>query len=250
MSVAGGLHLAFDLATQAGCDCLQIFVKNQRQWTAKPLTDEQVADFHKSMAATRITPVVAHASYLINMASPDDALRQKSIAAMTDELTRCEALGVASLVVHPGAHMGEGVDAGIARIARSLDAIHAATGGFKTTIALEVTAGQGSTVGFEIAHLGRIIAASKEPGRLRICLDTCHLFAAGYDLSDSVDYQRMADELAAHVRFENVSCIHCNDSKGDRGSRIDRHDHITQGRIGRRGFENIPERFSPRRRPR
>lgn len=239
MSVAGGLHLAFDLAVQAGCDCLQIFVKNQRQWVAKPLTDEQAAEFRKAMAATRITPVVAHASYLINMASPDDALRQKSIAAMIDELTRCEALGVVSLVVHPGAHMGQGVDAGIARIAQSLDEIHADTPGFKTTIALEVTAGQGSAIGFEIAHLGRIMAASKDPGRMRICLDTCHLFAAGYDLSDIADYQRMTDELAASVRFDNVCCIHANDSKGERGSRIDRHDHITQGRIGVRGFENI-----------
>lgn len=239
MSVAGGLHLAFDLALEAGCDCLQIFVKNQRQWVAKPLTDEQSAAFRKTMAVTRITPVVAHASYLINMASPDDALRQRSIAAMIDELTRCEALGVVSLVVHPGAHMGQGVDAGIARIALSLDEIHAATPGFKTTIALEVTAGQGSTIGFEIAHLGRIMAASKVPGRVRICLDTCHLFAAGYDLSDMADYQRLTDELAASVRFDNVSCIHVNDSKGDCGSRIDRHDHINQGRIGRQGFEHI-----------
>ncbi len=239
MSVAGGLHLAFDAAIAAGCDCLQIFVKNQRQWTAKPLTDEQVREFRQAMAATQVTPVVAHASYLINLASPNETLRRKSVAAMIDELTRCEALGVSSLVVHPGAHMGEGLDAGIARIAGSLNEIHVATPGFATRVALEVTAGQGSTIGFEISHLGRIISAASEPERLRVCLDTCHLFAAGYNLSDSAGYQQMTDELAAHVRFENVCCIHTNDSKGDCGSRLDRHDHITQGRIGRRGFENL-----------
>lgn len=239
MSVSGGLHLAFDLAVQAGCDCLQIFVKNQRQWTAKPLADDQVRRFRDAMGRVDVFPVVAHASYLINLASPDEALRRKSVAAMIDELTRCEALGVSSLVVHPGAHMGDGIDAGIARIARSIDEIHASTSGFKARIALEATAGQGSTIGYEIAQLGRMMTQSKAPERLRVCLDTCHLFAAGYNLSDSADYQRMTEELGARVRFENVSCIHVNDSKGECGSRLDRHEHICQGRIGRKGFENI-----------
>lgn len=239
MSVAGGLHLAFDATVAAGGDCVQIFVKNQRQWTAKPLPDEQITVFRATMDKTQILPVVAHASYLINMASPNDALRQKSIAAMIDELKRCEALGVSSLVVHPGAHMGEGIDAGIARIAKTLDEVHAATPDFKTNVALEVTAGQGSTIGFEIAHLGRVIKATSSPKRLRVCLDTCHLFAAGYDLRDAADYRRMADELGEYVGFDNVCCIHTNDSKGDCGSRVDRHDHIGQGKIGRRGFENI-----------
>lgn len=240
LSVAGGLHLAFDAAVKVGCDCMQIFVKNQRQWSARPLRDEEASIFREAQARTRIAPVVAHASYLINMASPDDRLRKKSVAALIDELTRCEALGVTGLVVHPGAHMGEGVDEGIRRVARSLDEMHAATRGFNSSmILLESTAGQGTTLGHQIAQLGAMIEQTSDPDRLGVCIDTCHLFAAGYDLRDASAYNAMMHELETHVGLSRVRCIHVNDSKGDCGSRIDRHEHITKGRIGKAGFANL-----------
>lgn len=239
LSVAGGLHLAFDAAVKVGCDCLQIFVKNQRQWSAKPLTDEQIRAYRASQTQCSINPVVAHASYLLNLASPDAAARKKSIAALVDELTRCEALGVGGLVLHPGAHMGEGTDAGILRISESLNETHKATRGFSTKVLLETTAGQGTTLGHEISQLGRMISGAHEPEQLGVCLDTCHLFAAGYDLRDADAYGRMVEDLETHVGLDRVACIHTNDSKGDCGSRLDRHEHITMGKIGKAGFANI-----------
>lgn len=239
LSVAGGLHLAFEAAVKVGCDCLQIFVKNQRQWSARPLTEEQIRAYHEAQSQCDVRPVVAHASYLINLASPDPAAGKKSVAALVDELTRCEALGVSGLVVHPGAHMGEGVDAGIRRISQSLDEAQAATRGFATRILLETTAGQGTTLGHEIAQIGRMIGGTREPDRLRVCLDTCHLFAAGYDLRDAEAYERMVEELASQVGLDRVECMHTNDSKGECGSRLDRHEHITKGRVGKTGFARI-----------
>jgi deoxyribonuclease IV len=239
MSIAGGHHLAVDLALRAGCDCLQIFVKNQRQWEARRLADDEVQQFRKAMSGSGLESVVAHASYLINLASPDAALRKKSIAAMIDELTRCEALGVPLLIVHPGAHMGAGVDAGIASIAGSLDSIHKATAGFSTRVALEGTAGQGTAIGHQFEHLGHIINSVRDPGRLRVCLDTCHLYAAGHNLADTVAFEAMMDDLEGHVGHDKIACMHTNDSMAPCGSRIDRHEHITKGRIGRKGFENI-----------
>jgi len=186
MSVAGGLENAFDAAKLAGCDCLQIFVKNQKRWDAKPLTDDGIRRYKHAQTSTKIEPVVAHASYLINLGSPKDEQWKKSIDAVVDELERCEALGILGLVVHPGAHMGEGVDHGIGRIAAGIDEAHARTKGFGVRILLESTAGQGTSIGHEISQLGAILKRTKQPERIGICLDTCHLFAAGYDLRDTV----------------------------------------------------------------
>lgn len=239
MSAAGGLHNAFAEGVRVGCDCLQVFVKNQRQWTAKPLTDEQIRLYREAERATGLSPVVAHASYLLNLASPDETNRRKSIAALIDELERCEALGVSGLVVHPGAHLGEGEDAGLARIGRSLDEVHAATAGFASQVLLETTAGQGTTLGHELVHLERIIAGTREPQRLGVCLDTCHLFAAGYDLRKTDACGALVDELERRVGLARIRCIHTNDSKGKCGSRLDRHEHIGKGKIGRAGFANL-----------
>lgn len=239
LSVAGGLHLALDEAVRLGFDCVQLFVKNQRQWKAAPLSDEQVRLFREARKRTGVGPVTAHASYLINLAAPDPVNLAKSTDAMVDELERCEALGVELLVVHPGAHLGEGLDAGIARIAKTLDEIHARTPGFKTRIGLEDTAGQGSTIGRELGELGRIIDGVKSPERLAVCLDTCHLFAAGYDLRDGAGYERMIAEADRAFGLGRVQCIHTNDSVMDVGSRRDRHEHIGLGKLGRRGFELI-----------
>ncbi len=239
LSVAGGLHMAFDAAVQVGCDCLQIFVKNQRQWAAQPLADEQIRAFRAAWGKTDVRPVVAHAGYLLNLASPDRAMRRKSIGALVDELQRCEALGVPYLVLHPGAHLGAGVAAGIRRVISSLNEVHARTPGFAAGVALETTAGQGTVLGHDIAQLGRIIDGVKSPERLTVCLDTCHLFAAGYDLSDPSDYERTLTELARHVGLHRIKCIHMNDSKHPCGSRKDRHQHITKGCLGKQAFVHL-----------
>jgi len=239
MSVAGGLENAFEAGQRCGCDCLQIFVKNQRQWSAKPLNDEQIRAYKSAEQRTGLCPVIAHASYLLNLASPRADNRRRSSLALIDELTRCEALGVSGLVLHPGAHMGEGIDAGIRHITESIDEVHKATQGFAVRVLLETTAGQGSAIGHEIGHLGQIIDAVKDSQRLAVCLDTCHLFAAGYDLRSEDAYGRMVDELADCVGLERIRCIHTNDSKTLCGSRVDRHEHITKGEIGKKGFANL-----------
>lgn len=239
LSVAGGFENAFREGVDVGCDCLQIFVKNQRQWKAKPISDEQVKAYRQAEKETGIGPVVAHASYLLNLASPEAANQQKSINALIDELERCEALGVVGLVIHPGAHMGEGESKGIKRISASLNKVHAATKGFTCRVLLESTAGQGTTIGHEVEHLGRIIDGVKQGDRLGVCLDTCHLFAAGYDLRDAEAYESMVQAMNASFGLDRIGCIHVNDSKFDLGSRRDRHEHIGEGFIGRKGFANI-----------
>lgn len=239
MSVAGGLENAFEAGVAVGCDCLQVFVKNQRQWSAPALKDEQVAAYREAAERTGLTPVVAHASYLINLASPDAANRSRGIAAVVDELIRCERLGIGGLVLHPGAHMDEGVDAGIARIADGLNQAHRKTDGFTTRVLLETTAGQGSAIGHELAHLSRIIETVESPDRLGVCIDTCHVFAAGYEISNENAYASFMDELTSLRLLDRVACLHVNDSKGACGSRLDRHDHIGKGKIGRKGFAPI-----------
>jgi deoxyribonuclease-4 len=239
MSVAGGLENAFDDAVRVGCDCLQIFVKNQKQWSAKPLTNDAIDRYQAAEAASGIQPVVAHSSYLINLGSPKAEQFNKSVDALTDELERCEALGVGGLVLHPGAHMGEGVEVGIKQISTGIDQAHKRSQGFKTRILLESTAGQGTSIGHEISQLGEILKRINEPERVGICLDTCHLFAAGYDLRDEGEYDRMVAELKKHVGLKRIECIHTNDSKGECGSHLDRHEHIGKGNIGLAGFRNL-----------
>ena len=239
MSIAGGLELAFDRGLEVGCDCLQIFVKNQRQWAAPPLTDETIAAFREAHDRTGLNPVVAHSTYLINLASPDAALRRRSSLALADELRRCHALHIPHLVLHPGAHMGDGVARGIRRIIGSLNKVHRATNGCTTQVLLETTAGQGSAIGASIEELGAIIDGVAHSERMGVCLDTCHLFAAGYDLTEPAEYERTVCELERRVGLERVRCIHVNDSKRECGSRVDRHDHIGKGKIGRGAFARL-----------
>ena len=239
LSIAGGLHNAFDQAERVGAACLAIFVKNQRQWNAPPLADEQARLFSDAAKRIGIHAACAHASYLLNLASPERRFRDQSIAALIDELIRCEALSLPGIVVHPGAHMGEGIDAGVARIAYSLTCVHAATHGFRCRVLLETTAGQGSTIGHEIGQLGEILNKVREPERVGVCLDTCHLFVAGYDLRVKEKYEETIAELDRHVGLDRIACIHVNDSKAGLGSRLDRHEHIGKGELGRRGFIHI-----------
>ena len=239
MSVAGGLENAFEAGLRVGCECLQIFVKNQRQWSAPALTDQQVAAYRDAQRRTGLTPVVAHASYLLNLASPDRGTRARSIRAMVDELQRCEPLGVSCLIFHPGSHMDGTMAAGIKRVAKSLDEVHRSCPGFRTMILLEATAGQGTAIGYRFAQLAAILNAVHHPERLGVCPDTCHLFAAGYDFRKPEDYAAMIDELDTVIGLSNVRCIHMNDSKRELGSRVDRHEHIGKGKIGKQAFAHF-----------
>lgn len=239
MSVADGLENAFTAGKAVGCDCLQIFVKNQRQWAAPPLSEQQIRVYKAAAGDTGLTPVVAHASYLLNLASPDAANREKSILAMLDELARCEVLRVSGLIFHPGAHMNDGPTKGIERIARSLDEVATRRGAATTRILLETTAGQGTAIGYRFEELADILAGCRNTEHLGICLDTCHLFAAGYDFRTLSGYETMVSEMDSTFGIDRIHCIHTNDSKRECGSRVDRHEHIGKGEIGKAGFAHF-----------
>lgn len=236
MSTQGGVHTAFARGTSIGCTTMQIFVKNNNRWAASPLTDKDAAHYKDESAKARISPVVAHAAYLINLCAPNPEILQKSRTAFADELTRCHALGVHALIVHPGAHMGAGEEEGARRIAESLNSIHSQTTGVGTLTALESTAGQGSAVGYRFEHLRAIIDQVEEKKRMAVCLDTCHLFAAGYDISTTRGWQETMDQFDSIVGLKRLVAFHVNDSKKGLGSRVDRHDHIGKGMIGLEGF--------------
>jgi deoxyribonuclease-4 len=238
-SIAGGFDCALRSGASVGCDCLQVFIKNQRQWRAEPLTEDHIARYREAQRETGLHPVVAHASYLLNLATPDAGKRRKSITALIDELNRCEALGIGNLILHPGAHMDGTLGAGIARVARSLDTVHHACPGYRCMILLETTAGQGSAIGWRFEQLATIFDRTKEPDRVGVCLDTCHLFAAGYDFRTADGYAAMLYELDSAIGVSQVKCIHANDSKRDVGSRVDRHEHIGKGKIGKKGFAHF-----------
>lgn len=232
--VAGGLHNGLIEGWEIGCDTVQIFTSSPRQWAAKPLTDDAIAAWKAKAEETKLAPLIAHDSYLINLASPDSETRQKSLNAFIAELERCEALGLDFLVSHPGAHMGAGEDAGCAQLAASLDQVHQATAGFKVKVALETTAAKGTTLGGSFAHFPAIISRVAEPERLVVCLDTCHIYDAGYDLVG--DPTGVWDTFASTVGFERLKLIHCNDSKFGLASKRDHHAHIGEGTIGEAGF--------------
>lgn len=236
LSIAGGLHNALIEAKKLRMDCVQVFTKNQRQWTAKPLTDEDIAQWLRHRKATGIAEVVSHDSYLINLASPDAALLTKSINLFRDELLRCEALEIPHLVTHPGSHVGSGEDAGLAAVAKSLDRLHADLPGLKTVTCLEITAGQGSGLGYSFKHLRRIMDMVADPARLAICLDTAHMLAAGYDLTSATGATAVLDELNEMIGIRLVRVVHVNDSKVPRGSRVDRHEHIGKGHVSKEAF--------------
>jgi len=239
MSIAGGLHKAFTRAIDTGCDCLQIFVKNQRQWRAAPLTDEAIRAWRQARRGAAIEPVLAHDSYLINLASPDHDLFNRSIDAFVDELHRCEQLGILGLVTHPGSHSGSGQTPGIRRIARALNTIHRRTRGFKARTILETTAGQGTGVGHRFEQLARIIGATREPERVAVCVDTCHIFAAGYDLTTDAGYAETIAQLDQQLGLARVLCFHMNDSKKPMSSGVDRHEHIGKGKMGPGPFRRL-----------
>lgn len=241
MSIAGGVHRALERASDFDMTACQIFTKNDRQWSAKPLDPEHVVRFRdqREMLGIERTALVSHASYLINLASPDDALWEKSIAAFQDELERCRELDVPYLVVHPGAHVGSGTEAGLTRVAAALDGIYAGLPQNETMTLLETTAGQGTTLGSTFDELATIIDAVEAPERIGVCLDTCHVFAAGYDFRDGEDYAAVIENFDQTIGLAKLQVIHVNDSKQPLGSRKDRHQHIGEGEIGPAGFQNF-----------
>lgn len=239
LSIAGGYDRAVRAAEALGLATVQVFVKSNNQWRAAPLTDGHIAAFRRALAETGVRDPVAHNSYLINLASPDDALWNKSIDAMIVEVERAEALGIGDLVAHPGAHVGSGEDAGLSRIARALDEIHRRTRGVAVRIDLETTAGQGSCLGHRFEHLGRIIAEVAEPERLGVCVDTCHIFAAGYSLEGPEGYNATIEALDRAVGLDRVRVWHLNDSVRERGSRVDRHAGLGRGQIGLGAFASL-----------
>ncbi len=236
MSIAGGAFNALISGQEVGCATIQIFTKNNNQWNAKPLTEEEIAEFKKQQKETGITPVVAHNGYLINVATPDKALATKSKEAMLVEMQRAEQLGVPILVMHPGSHVGTGEKEGIKRIAGAINWLHDQTKDYQVQIALETTAGQGSHLGYRFEQLAEIIDLTEDKKRSAICLDTCHIFAAGYDFRTESGYKKTMSEFDKTIGLKRLKAIHFNDSVKDLGSRVDRHAHIGQGKIGKTGF--------------
>ncbi len=232
MSIAGGVANALRRGADVGCETIQIFTKNNNRWQGKPITDGERADFLALRDRSGIAPVFAHTAYLINPAAPDPEVHERSLVALRDEVERCEALELSYLVLHPGAHKGEGESAGLARIARSLDRVHDETPGARVKILLETTAGQGTSLGHTFDQLRRIMTGVSRPERLGVCLDSCHVFAAGYDIRRRDGYEAMMDEFGTLIGFDNLRAIHLNDSRRECGSRVDRHDHIGQGVMG------------------
>jgi len=234
MSISGGMHLAFARGEAAGCTAMQVFTKNASQWRGKALSAADAEAFRRAWQQSPIGPVIAHDTYLINLAAPDEEKWAKSRAAFLDELERCALLGIPALVMHPGAHMGTGEEAGLRRICEAFRAVFAeAPAG--VTVLLENTAGQGTYLGGRFEHLAAIMEGVPE-GRFGVCFDTCHAFAAGYDLSTTEGYAAVMGEFDRLIGVDRLRAFHVNDSKKGLGSAVDRHEHIGRGAIGAEGF--------------
>jgi deoxyribonuclease-4 len=234
-SVSGGLHLAFERIASVGGKSLQIFTRNQRQWIPAELTRPEIDDFRAAWRNCGEMEVASHGSYLVNLASAKEDLLHKSIQAFVLELERCEHLGIAKVVLHPGSHGGEGVDQGIERFARGLDTVLEQARS-ETRVLIETTAGQGTGLGSRFEEIAAILAQSKYPSRLGVCLDTCHVFAAGYDIGTAEAYRQTMAHFDKVIGSRRIEFFHLNDSKKELGCKVDRHAHIGEGCIGLEGF--------------
>jgi deoxyribonuclease-4 len=239
MSIRGGVSMAIERARSIRCTAMQMFVKNNMQWFARPLTSEQIRAFLNHVQRAELLSVFAHANYLINLAATNPQFHANSIRALAEELVRADQLELPFLVLHPGAHLGAGEEAGLKKIADSVDEVFRKIPKVKTKIALEITAGQGSCIGHRFEHLAQIIANVREPDRLRVCLDTAHLFAAGYDIGSESGVKKTFHQFDGAIGRNRLVAIHVNDSKTGFGSRVDRHEHIGKGRIGLDAFRFI-----------
>ena len=235
MSIAGGVEKAIELGSSINCSAIQLFTKNNNQWKAKPLTDQSVSVFHHTWVQSGIEKIVAHTGYLINLANPGENW-VKSMDSMELEIVRAERLGIPYLVMHPGSHLGEGEEYGLKRIADSLNTLMGKYPDYKLVILLETTAGQGTNMGYTFEHLARIMDMLGQPERYGICLDTCHMFSAGYDLRTEKGYNETFDTFDRVLGIDKIKAIHLNDSKTGFASRKDRHEHIGKGTLGLEPF--------------
>jgi len=239
MSIGGGVHMAIERARSIDCHAMQMFVKNNMQWFARPLARDEIRAFLEHRQRSELLSIFAHANYLINLAATNPQFHANSLRALSEELTRADQLKLPFLVLHPGAHLGAGEEAGLKKIAASIDKVLRKLPKLKTRIALETTAGQGSCLGHTFEQIAFIIDNAREPERLCVCLDTAHVFAAGYDIGSESATRKMLREFDRLIGLDRLVAIHLNDSKTAPGSRVDRHEHIGQGKIGLAAFRFI-----------
>jgi len=239
MSISGGLHLAIDRAVAAGCGVLQIFTRNSNQWKGKPVSEPDTSLFKEKFAASGLHEVISHDIYLINLAAPPGETRDKSLAAFRDELETCARLGIAKVVMHPGSHLADTPETGLARVVAAFDQLFSEVPQFEGRVLIETTAGQGSNLGRTFEELQAIIGGSRFPQKFGVCFDTCHTFAAGYDTATAEGYADTMAQFDRIIGLERLHCFHFNDSKKGLGSRVDRHEHIGQGALGLNPFRFI-----------
>jgi deoxyribonuclease-4 len=239
MSISGGLHLAIDRAVAAGCNVVQIFTRNSNQWKGKPVSEADAALFRSKFAASGLYEVISHDIYLINLAAPPGDTRDKSIAAFRDELETCARLGINKVVMHPGSHLTDSPQVGLARVIEAFDQLFSEVPQFEGRVLIETTAGQGSNLGRTFEELGAIISGSKYPDKFGVCFDTCHTYAAGYDTATEAGYADTMAQFDRLIGIERLHCFHLNDSKKGLGSRVDRHEHIGKGELGLNPFRFI-----------
>lgn len=239
MSIGGGAHLAIERARSIGCTAMQIFVKNNMQWFARPLTHQEISLFLEHSQRQEMGAIFAHGNYLINPAATNPQFHANSVRALAEELSRADQLELPFLVLHPGAHLGAGEESGLWKTVSTIDTVYGQLPHLKTKIALETTAGQGTCLGANFEQIAFIIANTREPERLCVCLDTAHVHAAGYDMTDLAGVKNTFAEFDRVIGRERLAAIHLNDSKTPRGSRVDRHEHIGKGRIGLAAFQFI-----------
>lgn len=235
-SIAGGYYKAVEIAAGFGMDCVQLFTKNNNQWAGKPLTESDIEQFRAALKSTGIQQPCAHDSYLINLGSPDDVLWEKSLDAFVVELERAEALGLIGVVMHPGSFVSSSEEAGLKRVVKALDLAHRRTKGFKTLTLVETTAGQGTNLGHRFEHIAFLLNEAADGERMQVCVDTCHIFAAGYAIGTEAEYLATMNEFDRLIGLKRIRAFHLNDSVKDRGSRVDRHAKIGAGKIGLEPF--------------
>ncbi len=236
MSIAEGVDLSVVRGNSIGCEAIQIFTKPSRNWSSRTYSQEEIERFKSNMKNGTVKIVIAHDSYLLNLGSSNDFLRKRSIGAMIDEMERCEALEIPYLIAHPGSHTGAGEAVGIKHISQALDIVHNTCKGFKSQVTLEITAGQGTNLGCNFDQIKQLIEETKEPERVQVCFDTEHAFASGYDFRTKELYDATFGEFDEKIGLEKLVAFHLNDSKKDLGSRVDRHEHIGKGFLGKEPF--------------
>jgi deoxyribonuclease-4 len=236
MSIAGGIYLAPERGVKVGCGVIQVFTQNSNQWRGKPVSDSDALLFREKWCESGLQEIVSHDIYLVNLASAPGEIREKSLAAFREEMERCSRLGITKIIMHPGAHLGDGEETGIKRICEAFNQLFEQVPEYTGKVLLEATAGQGSNLGYRFEHLRAIIDGAAFPDRFAVCYDTCHTFAAGYDITTPEGYKKTFAKFDRIIGLDRLQCFHMNDSKKGLNSRVDRHEHIGLGAMGLEGF--------------